>query len=67
MKNIMDVIVPKIINGVLFPSLVFVLSESAPNMGRRNTANTLSIDITAPEIDWGRPKWFVKISGIMAS
>ena len=63
----MAAIVPKMMNGVRFPILVFILSERAPNIGRRNTANMLSNDIIVPDADCGRPKWFVKISGIIAS
>ena len=48
--------VPTKIKGVRLPILVLILSESAPKIGSMNTASTLSIDMTAPEMDCGRPK-----------
>ena len=41
--------VPPSMYGILFPILVFVLSERVPKKGSRNSASTLSAAIMAPE------------------
>ena len=50
-SNIMKItarIVPATIKGILLPSFVCTLSDSAPNTGSRKIANTLSNAMTAP-------------------
>ena len=47
-NNAQHTIVPTAIYGILLPNLVLVLSESAPNIGKRIKAAKLSIAIIIP-------------------
>ena len=66
-KNTNASAVPVIINGILRPIGVLTLSDSAPKIGSKNNANTLSAAIIAPVTVSPKPKVFFKISGITLS
>ena len=63
----MAAMVPPRMYGVLFPSLVFVLSDSVPKNGSRKRANTLSAAMMAPENVSFMWNVFVSISGMTLS
>ena len=66
-KEMIAIMVPITIKGVLRPFLLLQRSEIEPKRGSRKSASTLSSAMMIPDRVWLMPNLFVRMMGIMLS